>query len=202
MSQVQEVLRTSWATKHPLLTEYYDTEWGMPVYDEQGVYERLVLESFQSGLSWLTVLLKREALRDAFDGFQPEEVAQYTDQKIGDLLENPHIIRNRRKIRAAITNARATLSMRNTEWAHLGEFVWEFLPERSPAVETTEELPTSSPESERLASELKRRGFTFVGPKITYAMMAAIGMVDLHTLNSHRRGCSGLWNVDGSRTLG
>lgn len=190
--------RASWASGDPLLTEYYDAEWGMPVTDERGVYERLMLEAFQSGLSWLTVLRKRDAFRAAFDGFDPELVAGYGEHEVERLLADAGIIRNRRKIEAAIVNARSTLRLRD-EGPGLAELVWTYMPERSPAPESEAEVPSTSPESLALAKELKRRGFVFVGPTTVYALMTAIGIVDAHLVTSHRRGCSGLWNIDGTR---
>lgn len=190
--------RASWATGDPLLLQYYDTEWGMPVTDEEGVFERLSLEAFQSGLSWLVVLRKREAFREAFEGFDPERVAVFGDRDVERLLADPGIIRNRRKIEATVANARATLLLRE-QGRDLAELVWSFMPERSPAPHTEAEVPSTSPESVALAKELKSRGFSFVGPTTVYALMTAIGIVDAHIVTSHRRGCSGLWNPDGSR---
>lgn len=195
-----EPQRASWATGDPLLTEYYDTEWGMPVRDEAGVFERLSLEAFQSGLSWITVLRKREAFRAAFDGFDPDRVAAYGAEDVERLLADSGIIRNRRKIEATVGNAGAALRLRE-EGTDLGELVWSFMPELSPAPLTEAEVPSTSPESAALAKELKRRGFSFVGPTTVYALMTAIGIVDAHVVTSHRRGCSGLWNADGTRAV-
>ena len=192
-------VRAGWATQDPLLQRYYDTEWGMPITDEAGVFERLSLEAFQSGLSWLTVLRKRETFRAAFDGFDPERVAGYGQEDEARLLADPGIIRNRRKIVATIGNARATLALRE-QGTSLPELVWSAMPERSPAPRNDDEVPTASPESVRLAKELKQRGFAFVGPTTVYALMTAIGIVDAHVVSSHRRGCSGLWYPDGTRT--
>lgn len=195
-----EPVRSEWATSDPVLTHYYDTEWGMPVRDEQGVFERLCLESFQSGLSWLTILKKRDGFREAFADFDPEAVARLSDHDMDRLMLNNAIIRNRRKISAAKQNAQATLSLRESgEYRDLADLVWSFMPESSPRAEAASDLPTQSAESEKLAKQLKQHGFTFVGPTTMYALMAAIGIVDLHIVDSHRRGCSGLWNTDGSR---
>ncbi|MBK0420049.1 DNA-3-methyladenine glycosylase I [Leucobacter sp. CSA1] len=191
-------VRAAWATSDPLLTEYYDTEWGVPVRAEAGVFERLSLEAFQAGLSWLTVLRKRESFRAAFDGFDPEAVAAYGEPDVRRLLSDAGIIRNRRKIDATIANARATLRLRE-EGIGLSGLVWSYMPERSPAPLRDEEVPSTSAESVALAKDLKRRGFAFVGPTTVYALMTAIGIVDAHLVGSHRRGCSGLWNEDGSR---
>jgi len=195
------VIRSAWANTDPLLTEYYDHEWGMPIRDDVGVFERLSLEAFQSGLSWLTVLRKREAFRAAFDGFDPGVVAGFTDEDVDRLMQDPGIIRNRKKIESTINNAKATLSLRE-QGTDLGEVVWSFMPERSPQPQTDADVPSMSPESAELARELKRRGFRFVGPTTAYALMTAIGIVDAHILASHRRGCSGLWHTDGTRVTG
>ncbi|WP_025133772.1 DNA-3-methyladenine glycosylase I [Leucobacter sp. PH1c] len=191
--------RAAWAEQDPLLTEYYDTEWGMPVTDDPGVFERLSLEAFQSGLSWLTILKKREAFRDAFADFEPQRVAAFGERDVARLLADPGIVRNTRKIEATISNARATLALAEAGETTLAELVWAAMPERSPAPVTDAEVPTTSRESQALAKELKRRGFSFVGPTTMYALMSAIGIVDIHLVSSHRRGCSGLWAPDGSR---
>lgn len=191
--------RAAWAEQDPLLTEYYDTEWGMPVTDDPGVFERLSLEAFQSGLSWLTILKKREAFRDAFADFEPQRVAAFGERDVARLLADPGIVRNTRKIEATISNARATLALAEAGETTLAELVWAAMPERSPAPATDAEVPTTSRESQALAKELKRRGFSFVGPTTMYALMSAIGIVDIHLVSSHRRGCSGLWAPDGSR---
>lgn len=191
-------IRAAWALQSPLLTDYYDTEWGMPVRDERGVFERLTLEAFQSGLSWLIILRKRENFRAAFDGFDPAVVATYTQEDVDRLLNDEGIIRNRAKIEATISNAKAVLAL-NAAGGSLSELIWSFQPERSPSPETDAEVPATSVESEALAKALKKRGFRFVGPTTAYALMTAIGVVDAHLVGSHRRGCSGLWNIDGTR---
>lgn len=172
----------------------------MPVTDETGVFERLTLEAFQSGLSWLTVLRKREGFRAAFDGFDPVRIARYDASDVARLLADPEIIRNRLKVEATITNAQATLRLADEGGPTLPELVWSYMPERSPAPLTDADVPATSPESHALARELKRRGFRFVGPTTVYALMTALGIADVHLVGSHRRGCSGLWNRDGSRT--
>ena len=183
--------RPVWAAGDPLLREYYDTEWGMPVRDEAGLYERIVLEGFQAGLSWRTVLAKRPAFREVFHGFNPDAVAAMGAADVERLVGDARIIRNRRKIEAAVTNARATASLREHEG--LTELVWSFQPEDTPRPERLADVPTVSPESRALSRELKRRGFAFVGPTTMHALMEAIGMVDTHLVGSHRRGSSGLW---------
>lgn len=183
--------RPAWAESSDLMRTYYDTEWGMPVHDEAGLYERLVLEAFQSGLSWSTILAKRENFRRAFAGFDPDKVAAFTDEDVARLKEDASIIRNERKIRAAITNARATVALRDD--GGLPDFLWSFQPAETPAPRSIDEVPTTSEESVALAKALKAKGFTFVGPTTMYALMSAIGMVDLHLVGSHRRGSSGVW---------
>jgi len=183
--------RPPWATVDPLLREYYDTEWGLPIRDEQGLYERICLEGFQAGLSWATILRKRPAFRQAFHDFQPDIVAAFTDADVERLLQDPGIVRNRLKVRAAITNAQATIALR--ERGGLVDFVWQFRPRTTPQPVTHVEIPTQSPESVALSKALRKQGFSFVGPTTMFALMEAIGMVDTHLLDSHRRGSSGVW---------
>lgn len=183
--------RPVWAATDPLMREYYDTEWGVPVRDEQGMFERISLEAFQAGLSWATILRKRPAFRAAFDGFDPDLVAGYDDAKIEALLADAGIVRNRAKILATITNARATIRLR--EQTGLVEFVWSFQPAETPRPRTFAEIPTKSPESLALSKALRKEGFAFVGPTTMYALMEAIGIIDTHLLGSHRRGTSGVW---------
>jgi DNA-3-methyladenine glycosylase I len=183
--------RPAWASVDPLLREYYDTEWGMPVTDEQGLYERISLEAFQAGLSWATILRKRPAFRAAFDDFHPDTVARYTEADVERLLGDAGIVRNRLKILAAITNAKATVALRAE--GGLVDFVWSFRPAATPEPRRWEEVPTQSPESVALSKALRKKGFAFVGPTTMHALMEAIGMVDTHLLGSHRRGSSGVW---------
>lgn len=187
------IARTPWAYGDPLLLSYYDTEWGMPVRDESGLFERLSLEGFQAGLSWLTVLKKRERFREVFDHFDAEAVAGFGEPEIASLLDDPGIIRHRGKIEACIGNARATLAMRDE--GGLSDFIWSFRPETTPRPRTMSEVPTTGPESLALSKALKKKGFRFVGPTTMYALMEAIGMVDTHVLGSHRRGASGVWDA-------
>ena len=183
--------RPVWAATDPLMKEYYDTEWGMPVRDERGLFEKLCLEAFQSGLSWATILRKRSAFRAAFDDFDPDAVAAYDDRDVERLMADAGIVRNRRKIDATITNARATVALR--EDGGLVDLVWSFRPERTPAPASYAEVPSTSEESKALSKELKRRGFVFVGPTTMFALMEAVGIVDTHLVDSHRRGTSGVW---------
>ncbi|WP_165164448.1 DNA-3-methyladenine glycosylase I [Corynebacterium qintianiae] len=185
--------RPPWAASDPLLREYYDTEWGMPVRDERGMFERVCLEGFQVGLSWRLILQKRDALREAFRGFDPDELVCM--ESVEHLLGDASLIRNRRKLEAVLTNARATVALRG-EGTHLGEFVWSYQPDTTPAPRTMDEVPTRSRESEQLARDLKARGFTFVGPVTMYALMESTGIVDTHLVGSWRRGCSGVWGAE------
>lgn len=185
------LMRPPWAATDPLLRSYYDTEWGMPLYDEASLYERLCLEGFQVGLSWRLILSKREALREAFFGFNPDKVAAM--ESVDHLLDNPALIRNRQKLNACVTNAKATVALRN-EGTHLGEFIWSYKPEATPRPRTAEEVPTFSPESKALARDLKKRGFTFVGPVTMYALMESVGIVDTNLVGTWRRGASRVWS--------
>ena len=189
--------RPAWASVDPLLREYYDTEWGMPVRDERGLFERLSLEAFQAGLSWATILRKRPAFRAAFDDFDPDRVAAYDEGDVARLMGDAGIVRNRRKVEATIANAAATVALRAE--GGLVELVWSFQPETTPMPRTHAEIPTTSPESVALARELKRQGFRHVGPTTMHALMEAVGIVDTHLVDSHRRGSSGVWRQDGSR---
>lgn len=183
--------RPAWAATDPLLRDYYDTEWGLPVRDEQGMFERISLEAFQSGLSWVTILRKRPAFRAAFAGFDPDAVAAFDDADRERLLADAGIVRNRAKIDATIGNAAATVRLRDD--GGLVDLVWSFRPATTPRPRTFEEVPTRSPESLALSKELRSRGFSFVGPTTMYALMEAVGIVDTHLVGSHRRGTSGVW---------
>ena len=184
--------RPLWASADPMLRAYYDTEWGMPVRDERGVFERLSLEAFQSGLSWRTILAKRPAFRAAFRDFDPDVVAGFGDDDVARLLGDAGIVRNRAKIAATITNARATVALRGD--GGLADLVWSFRPDATPEPRTAAEVPTTSPESVALSKALRGRGFAFVGPTTMHALMEALGIVDTHLVGSHRRGTSGVWS--------
>jgi DNA-3-methyladenine glycosylase I len=176
-----------WTSSDPLYVAYHDEEWGRPVTDERGLLERLCLEGFQSGLSWLTILRKRENFRAAFAGFDPEAVAAFGTRDVTRLLQNAGIVRHRGKIEAAIANARGTLSLR-TQGTPLEELVWRHRPPRRAAPATLADLPASTPESLALSKELKRAGFRFVGPTTVYAAMQACGIVNDHLAGCHVRG--------------
>jgi DNA-3-methyladenine glycosylase I len=189
--------RCSWAVGHPANLHYHDTEWGMPVRGEQALYERISLEAFQAGLSWLTILIKRPAFRAAFDNFDPEIVARYTDDDIEWLMNDRAIVRNRAKIEAAHANARAVLDLR--EQGDLDELIWSHKPNETLVPRTVSEVPTSTPASKALAADLRSRSFRFVGPTTAHAVMEAIGMVDTHLIGCHRRGSSGQYPWVGRR---
>ncbi|MGB3954772.1 MAG: DNA-3-methyladenine glycosylase I [Brooklawnia sp.] len=187
--------RPLWAVSSEAYRHYYDTEWGVPVTDESGVFERLSLEAFQSGLSWATILAKRDAFRRAFAGFVPDAVAGFDQTDVYRLLADAGIVRNRRKIEATIGNARATVALRAE--GGLAELVWSHQPERTPAPVRLADIRTTSPEAIALSKALKGRGFSFVGPTTIYALMQAIGLVDDHLVGSWRRGSSGVFGPDG-----
>jgi DNA-3-methyladenine glycosylase I len=168
--------RCWWGASTPEYVAYHDEEWGRPVHDSRALYEKLSLEAFQSGLSWLTILRKRENFRAAFAGFEIERVAAFDEQDFARLMADAGIVRNRAKIEATIANARAAAALD----VGLAELLWSFAPEPRPRPRTRAGIPASTPESTALAKELKRRGFRFVGPTTVYAMMQSCGLVDDH----------------------
>ncbi|WP_019634746.1 DNA-3-methyladenine glycosylase I [Actinomadura atramentaria] len=176
--------RCPWGLSAPDYIAYHDTEWGRPVRDDQGLYERLCLEAFQSGLSWLTILRKREGFRAAFAGFDPVRVAAFGPDDEARLMADAGIVRNRAKISAAVANARAALEVPGG----LAAFVWRYADPDAPAPESTADVPATTPASTALAKDLKRHGFRFVGPTTAYALMQACGLVDDHLTGCHRRG--------------
>jgi DNA-3-methyladenine glycosylase I len=179
-------LRCPWAGAAPDYCAYHDNEWGVPVHGEVALFERLSLETFQSGLSWLTILRKRDAFRRAFAGFRPAAIAAFTRDDIARLLADPGIIRNRAKIEATVRNARAVTELGE----ELDSLLWSYAPDPAGhrAPRTMAELLVRTPESEAMASMLRRRGFTFVGPVTCHALMQATGMVDDHLVGCFRRG--------------
>ena len=178
--------RCPWAAGDDVNRAYHDTEWGMRVHGESAYLERLTLEAFQSGLSWRTILAKRENFRAAFAGFDAEAVAAYDDADRARLMADAGIVRNRLKVDAAITNARATVALRDR--GGLEDLVMGFRPGSWPAPETTAQIAPTSPESVALAKALKQAGFVFVGPTTMHALMQATGLVDDHLVGCHRRG--------------
>ena len=177
--------RCRWAGSAPEYLDYHDREWGRPVHDQARLFEKLCLEGFQTGLSWLTILRKRAAFRRAFAGFDPAAVAAFGDADVARLLADPGIVRNRRKVEATIANARAVLALEGTS---LDELVWSAAPATHPVPASLADLPATTPESIALARELKRRGFRQVGPTTVYALMQACGVVDDHLAGCFVRG--------------
>jgi DNA-3-methyladenine glycosylase I len=179
--------RCPWPGDDPLSLAYHDEEWGVPVYDDQALFAKLLLDGAQAGLSWITILRKRENYYAAFDDFDPEKMARYDDAKIAELLANPRIVRNRLKVNAFVRNAQAYLKLQD-EIGSFSGYLWDFVG-GAPIVnnwKTMADLPATSPESKAMSKELKKRGFSFVGPKICYAFMQAVGMVNDHTVDCFR----------------
>ena len=178
---MEQIRRCVWAGPDQIYIDYHDNEWSRPLLDDTKLFEMLILEGMQAGLAWITVLKKREAFREAFDGFDPHKVARYDDAKIEELMGNKGIIRHRRKINAAIGNAKAFLAIQE-ECGSFDRFIWEYV-DGTPIVSTANslaELPTSTPLSDQISKNLKKRGFKFVGSTIVYSFMQAVGMVDDH----------------------
>jgi len=180
-------LRCGWPGADPLYIEYHDHEWGMPLHDDRALFEFLVLEGAQAGLSWLTILRKREGYRRAFRGFHPEKVARFTSRDVTRLLRDSSIVRNRMKIESAINNARAFLRLQK-EFSSFSEYQWQFVGGRPKQNRwrSLGELPARTPESDAMAKDLKKRGFSFVGSTIIYAHMQAVGMVNDHIVACFR----------------
>lgn len=179
--------RCGWATSDPLYIAYHDEEWGRPSHDDRHLFEMLILEGAQAGLSWITILKRREGYRKAFHGFDPERIARYGEKDVARLMADPGIIRNRAKIESTIKNARACLAL--DEEGGLSPFLWRFVG-GAPKVnrwKTLKEIPPETPESKAMSKELKRRGFGFVGPTVCYAFMQATGMVNDHLLSCFLR---------------
>jgi DNA-3-methyladenine glycosylase I len=179
--------RCAWVSTDLLYLDYHDNEWGVPVRDDRELFEHLVLDGAQAGLSWLTILKKREAYRQAFDHFDPEKMARYGPKKIEALLQNPGIVRNRLKIQAAVSNARAYLDIQEATDG-FADYIWQFVDgrRRINAWRTLESVPTETDQSRKMSRELKRWGFRFVGPTICYAYMQAVGLVHDHTTDCFR----------------
>lgn len=178
---MEERTRCSWAGDTPIYVDYHDNEWGRPTHDDRELFELLVLEGAQAGLSWLTILRKREAYREAFDGFDPAKVARYDEAKVEELMANAGIVRNRRKIEAAVANAELFLDVAR-EFGSFDTFIWGYV-DGEPVVnhwETQADVPATTPLSDRISKDLKKRGFKFVGSTIVYAYMQSIGMVNDH----------------------
>ncbi len=184
-----QITRCGWSTSDPLYIAYHDEEWGKPVHDDRILFEFLILEGAQAGLSWITILRKRENYRMAFDHFDPAKVARYDEAKIAELLQNAGIVRNRLKVNAAVTNARHFLEVQQ-EFGSFDRYVWDFVGGK-PIVnhwESMSELPAETELSKRLSKDLQKRGFKFVGPTIIYSFMQACGLVNDHTVECFRYG--------------
>ena len=179
--------RCEWAGDDPLYIMYHDQEWGVPIHDDQRLFEFLILEGAQAGLSWITILRKRENYRQAFANFNPEDIARFDVAKQQSLLQNPGIVRNRKKIEAAIQNAQAYMRVQD-EFGSFDDYIWRFV-DGKPVKNrwrSLAEIPAQTPVSEAMSKDLKRRGFKFVGPTICYAFMQAVGMVNDHVISCFR----------------
>src|SRR2546425_7436840 len=179
--------RCAWANSSALYLDYHDTEWGAPAHDERTLFEFLILEGAQAGLSWSTILNKRQAYIQAFDNFEPTKVASYDDSKVQALLANPGIVRNRLKIQAAIQNARSFLEVRD-QYGSFDTYIWQFVDGKpvQNSWKILQEIPATTKESDAMSKELKKLGFTFVGSTICYALMQAVGMVNDHMIDCFR----------------
>ena len=183
----RKAVRCKWCENDPLYIEYHDTEWGVPVYDEIKIFELLLLETFQAGLSWITILKKRENFRIAFDEFNYEKIANYSEKKLEILRQDPGIIRNQLKIKAAKTNAIAFMKVQK-EFSTFSKYLWGFVNGKpiQNKFKSMKELPANTPLSDKISADLKKRGFKFVGATIVYAQMQAMGMVNDHTTDCFR----------------
>jgi DNA-3-methyladenine glycosylase I len=183
MSDPHEEGRCTWCGADPVYVAYHDEEWGVPEYDSRALFEKLLLDGFQAGLSWITILRKRESFRLAFDGFEPEIMARYTPRKLDALMQDVGIVRNRLKIDASVGNAEAYLAIPD-----FSAYLWNFLDGKpvQNRLGSMKEVPVSTPLAERVSKDLKQRGFRFVGPTIVYAFMQACGLVNDHLVTCHR----------------
>ncbi len=179
--------RCEWAGSDPLYLDYHDHEWGVPAHEDRRLFEMLILEGAQAGLSWITILKKREAYRQAFDDFDPQKVSNYSEDRIRQLLKNPGIVRNRLKIQAAVHNAKAFLRV-IAEFGSFDKYIWQFVGHRpiQNHRKRLQDIPSQTAESDAMSKDLKKRGFKFVGSTICYAFMQAVGMVNDHVLNCFR----------------
>lgn len=188
--------RCAWVGSDPLYVQYHDQEWGVPVYDDQKLFEFLILEGAQAGLSWLTILKRREGYRQAFANFDPQKVAKFSEKDIANLLNNPAVIRNKLKIRSAVNNAQKFLQIQK-EFGSFSNYQWQFV-DNKPVQNKwakNEQVPAVTKQAENFSKDLKRRGFNFVGPTIIYAHMQAVGMVNDHTIDCFRYGQVGQFAV-------
>jgi DNA-3-methyladenine glycosylase I len=184
---MKKLNRCGWCEGDELYEAYHDNEWGVPVYDDDTIFEFLILETFQAGLSWITVLRKRENFREAFDDFDYKKIAKYSEEKIQELLQNPGIIRNKLKIRATVTNAKAFMEVQK-EFSSFSKYIWDFV-DGDPIqneVEDYKNAPATTAISDKLSKDLKKKGFKFVGSTVLYAHMQATGMVNDHEISCFR----------------
>ena len=179
--------RCGWCVGDPLYEAYHDQEWGVPVYDDQTIFEFLILETFQAGLSWITILRKRENFREALDAFDYKKIAAYSDDKLEELLQNPGIIRNRLKVKATVSNAQAFIKIQE-EFGSFSKYIWSFVNHKpvQNSVKNYKEAPATTAISDALSKDLKKRGFKFTGSTVVYAHMQATGMVNDHEVNCFR----------------
>ncbi|HEY7763744.1 MAG TPA: DNA-3-methyladenine glycosylase I [Aestuariivirgaceae bacterium] len=191
--------RCSWCGSDPLYVAYHDQEWGVPEHDDRALYEKLMLDGFQAGLSWITILRKREAFREAFDGFDPQIIARYDARKLRSLVGDARIVRNRAKIEAAVTNARVYLDL--MEQQSFATYLWRFVEGRPKLnrFRSLQQVPAQTPIAESMSKELRGKGFRFVGPTIVYAFMQAVGMVNDHLVTCHRHEACAAMGATGRR---
>lgn len=184
---MNDMNRCDWCGTDPLYVEYHDTEWGVPEYDDQKLFAKLLLDGAQAGLSWITILRKRESYWDAFDQFDPQKIVRYDEAKVAELLQNPGIVRNRLKVQSAIKNARGYLDIMENEGS-FSQYLWDFVGGKpiQNNWKTMADVPAQTSVSEAMSKALKKRGFTFVGPTIVYAFMQAVGMVNDHLVDCFR----------------
>lgn len=180
--------RCTWCGADPLYVHYHDTEWGVPEWDDRALFEKLILDGFQAGLSWITILRKRDNFRKAFDGFVPEKIVRYTPKKLDALMQNEGIIRNKAKIHGTVANARGWLEIMEHEKGGFSGYLWNYL-DGKPLQNNwalKKQVPAETPLSQTISKDLRKRGFTFVGPTIVYAFMQAVGMINDHTTDCFR----------------
>jgi DNA-3-methyladenine glycosylase I len=193
------VRRCPWCGSDPLYMAYHDEEWGMPDFDDRALFEKLILDGFQAGLSWITILRKREAFRAAFDGFEPKIIARYDAKKLKSLMSDEKIVRNRAKIEASVSNARAYLDIAANET--FSDYLWNFVdgePKQN-RFKSMSQVPAETPLAQKISKELRSKGFKFVGPTIVYAFMQAVGMVNDHLVSCHRhKACTAFETREGS----
>ena len=179
------LVRCAWPKDDPLYVAYHDTEWGVPEYDDRALFEKLILDGFQAGLSWITILRKRDNFRKAFDGFEPQKIARYTPRKVEKLMLDAGIVRNRMKIEGTVNSAKAWLEAME-KGPGFSALLWDFVDGKPQDNAVKTKIPTDSPASKAMSKELASRGFKFVGPTIVYAFMQAVGMVNDHVVTCHR----------------